>query len=205
MKEIDFTPDWYVQMRQERTGAGLRASGMIVIGVLVSIWYFQSTAQTRAAVRDLRQLQNAQQHQRGVAQWMDELNAEMVLLRRNQTLLDDLGGGMAAADLVAELSRQMPTSLWLGQTMWRKTPRVLPKGKDNPSPSAQGAAGDLPAATTLELSGWALSGADVGAFVTRLNASPLFSAVNLKFERTEKLNDRDVLAFLIECQMPEFE
>lgn len=202
MKEIDFTPQWYVQIRRERSGAGLRASGMIIIGVLVSLWYFESTALTRAAVRDLRQLQDSQQHQRGVAQWMDKLNAEMVLVRRNQALLDDLGGGVAAADLIAELSRQMPASLWLGQAMWRKAPRVLP---EDPNTASANLARDVPKATTLELSGWGLTGADVGAFVTRLKASPLFTSVNLKFERTEKLDERDVLAFLIECQMPEFE
>lgn len=208
MKEIDFTPQWYQDSLRERGGAGLRVAGLAIIAVGVLFWYVQSSRDANGAQAQLRNLQQAALAQQVLLERMDGEHRQLAAAKLRQAILEDVGGGVTAAELVAEISRLMPATLSFREVVLRKVPRFELSPVQTPAPGTLRGT-EMETApdpvSTLEISGWAASGTNIGSFVSRLSTSPLMSSVHLRYQRPEIVMGRQVVGFMVSCQMPEFQ
>lgn len=205
MREIDFTPDWYAATRREREASPFHAGGLIIIGVLIAAWSYGATSRTRAAETELATLRASLGAQKGVTAQVQTMEAELAARQRCAELLAEVGGGVRTAPLIAELSHLLPPAVGMRSLRLVRAPRVAPATeteKDAPAPrTGEGA----PVRTSLQLDGWSASGADVGALLQRLAASPLFEDVVLRYQRTTIVAQNTIVEFQIVGTMPEFE
>ncbi len=202
MRNLDFTPEWYIRQVAERASGRVQISGLAVIVLLLLAWVYDATHRARAATAEHARLQTVYDVQDPVVQRMQALEAEQAEHDADAELVRMLRGGVPAAELIAELSHLMPPTMSLRLLMYDGVTRVPPtpaaEGQEQPDPATRETA-------VLALVGMAAAGRDVGNFITELTASPLFSSVTLEYERSETFNERRVVAFRIVCRMPEFE
>lgn len=200
MREVDFTPEWYANSLIERAGARVHLGGFVAVIALLVVWSVDSTARSRADVRAVSTLESAMGAQDAMIARIDQINREIDAQQRDIDLLNDLRGGVTAANVMTELSHLMPPSMNLRSLLLDRSSRLpLPVDK-----LAEGMA-KLPERTMLEVTGWAASGEEIGNLVSGMSESPLFTDVSLDYEREETVEQRRVVAFKIECTMPQFE
>jgi len=204
MKDVDFTPEWYAKSLAERKGSRNRVAGLAVLAVLVLAWSCQSTSRTSAAALSLERLQHSYEAQRGMIAQLDALVQSNAQHAKDARLLADVSGGLAVDNLLVELSHLMPRALSMRAIYLQRAPRIGFSPIEGEEAEAE-AKEQEPPATTLEITGWAASGTEIGTLVSRLAASELFYAVTLRYERPEIVFDRRVVEFLVECRVPEFE
>ena len=203
MKELDFTPEWYVKALADREGTGLRLGGFIILGVLLIVAGLESGRQTRAATQKLQEVQGAYDVQSPMLKRLEELKNEQAHWMNNAKVLADVSGGFVVADIFTELSHLMPRSLTLREVYLHKSPRVIFAGKaadekdDELTEEAE--------ATVFEVAGWAASGSEIGTFVRRMSESPLFYDVSLRYERPETIYGKSVVEFRVVSRMAQFE
>ena len=202
MKDVDFTPEWYAKSLVERKGSRNRVAGLALLAVLVLAWSCQSTSRTCAAALALERLQHSYEAQRGMIAQLDALAESHAQHAEDARLLADVSGGLTVDNLLVELSHLMPRALSMRAIYLQRSPRI---GFPPPEGEEAEAEEQEPPATTLEITGWAASGTEIGSLVSRLAASELFDDVTLRYERPETVYDRRVVEFLVECRVPEFE
>ena len=202
MKDIDFTPDWYVEQVGEQQSVRRRLAGLVLVIVLVLVWSYQSSSRTRAVAMTLEHLQHSHGAQAEMMAQLDALEGANAQGSVNARLLTAVGGGLTVSGLLTELSHLMPRTVSIRSLYLQKAPRIhFPpaderKAKEEP---------EEPPATALEITGWASTGSEIGTLVSRMSASELFYDVALKYERPETVSGRKVVEFLVVCRMPEFE
>lgn len=208
MREIDFTPISYAQSLKEHKGEGIRLGGLIVIGVLIAVWTYDTASRTEAAAVELGELKQSYEVQQRAAQQLEVMEEASVAKARYAGILADVGGGVRAAEIVAELSHLLPKSSSIRRLRLEKMPRVAPAPDDEDdrkmSRSASAEEDEEPP-TELTITGWSPTGAEVGRIVQRLSRSALFEEVALQYQRTVSIEDRSVVEFQVTCVMPEFE
>ena len=202
MKDVDFTPEWYAKSLAERKGSRNRVAGLAVLAVLVLACSCQSTSQTRAAALALERLQHSYEAQQGMIAQLDALAESNAQHAKDARILADVSGGLAVDSLLVELSHLMPRALSMRAIYLQRAPRIGFAPSEGEEAEAEE---QEPPATTLEITGWAASGTEIGSLVSRLAASELFYDVTLRYERPETVSDRRVVEFLVECRVPEFE
>jgi hypothetical protein len=208
MKEIDFTPQWYVQTLAEQRGSWTRVIALSVLAVLLLIAARETTGLTQSAVADLQRLEQAQAAQTLLSSRLDALEAERAEVNRKEQVLKTVGGGVKNWQLMTELSQMMPRSLSLRSLTVRAAARVAPPSDEEDKQEkakAKTETEDTPLLGVVQMSGWASSGAEVGGFVSRLSQSPLFTDVTLRYQRPEDLGGTQIVSFEVICTMPAFE
>lgn len=203
MHEIDLRPDWYVQSLRERSGSNFRLGGLIAIGALIVIWGYDATSRTNAAATELFDLAQQVKAQDAAAADVAVLEAEMVARHRYAGLLKQVGGGVRAAEVIAEVTRAMPREMNIERFLLESAPRIAAASDDENGGGQEKDAGPL--LSNVQFYGFAATGGDIGAFVSRLSQSPLFEDVTLRFQRTTVQKGEDVVEFHVECSMPLFE
>ncbi len=202
MKELDFTPEWYVKALADREGTRLRLGGFIILGVLLIVAGLESARQTWAATRKLQEVQGAYDVQSPMLKRLEELRSEQTHWMNNAKVLADVGGGVVVADIFTELSHLMPRSLTLREVYLNKSPRVI-FGSNSATEEEESLTEKK--ATVLEVAGWAASGSEIGTFVRCMADSPLFYDVSLRYERPETIYGKSVVEFRVVCRMAQFE
>lgn len=205
MRDVDFTPDWYLESLQERQGSRLRVVGMVAIGVLIVVWYVHSVNLIRSARAEAAQLTQSLVVQQTLAAQLDQFDREHAEAKKKQQMVDNLGGGLATGQVIAEITRMMPATMSLQSVRLRKSARLSSDEIDEDRATVLMQELSIPKVTSLEVSGWAANGINVGGFVSALGESPMISDVTMRFQRTETHLGREVTAFEVVALMPQFE
>ena len=205
MREVDFTPDWYIQRVRERRGSRGRITGMLVIGGLVAIWYVHSVSLASAAGQEVARLRKCLVVQQSLAGQLDRYDRELADATAKERVVNNLGGGIMASQVIAEVTRLMPATMTLQSVRLHRSARLSPGELTEEQAVVLARDMSVPEVTTLEIAGWAASGINVGEFVSALGESPLFANVKMRYQRAEVHFGREVVAFEIVAMMPQFE
>jgi Tfp pilus assembly protein PilN len=202
MRTIDFIPAWYRDRQAERRGARWRTAGLFAALALAAAWTIDGAARTHAAESAQADLKASADAQSALLARLAQLEAERSEQARRALILDAVSGEIPMHELLAEVSHLLPESLTLQTLRVHRSPHWATQAP----PGAAPAAASIPAVPAmLELTGWAKSGADVSAFVGRLDSGPLCSDVTLRYELPTVIAGVSMQEFQVQCTMPQFE
>lgn len=205
MRQVDFTPQWYLDRICALRGARVRVGGMMLSGVLVLVWYVNEVSVTRAAGVDVARLSQCVLAQRKLEAQLDVYDHELSMLGFKERLAQNLGGGVLTGQVIAEIARLMPATMSLRKIRLERSLRFSPSDCKEDQVLAMSQEMSVPRVTTLEIGGVAASGVNIGEYVNALNESELLSNVNLRYQRAETYGDREIVSFEIVALMPQFE
>ena len=203
MRSVDFTPQWYRDVRHEQRSSRGRVVGLLVVLALMISCSVLGDSDSRAAMADLTVLRQSYHAQSGLVERLDELDREHAASAHQTDLLDDAGGGLTAAQVFRELAQLMPKELSIRRVVFHKAlrfdvdpERLVESLKEIDPP---------PDVTRLEISGFSQKGRDIGSLVSQMSRSPLFFDVQLRYERSNSAYGAEVVEFVVDCKMPIFE
>ncbi|GJM26593.1 MAG: hypothetical protein DHS20C16_30080 [Phycisphaerae bacterium] len=203
MRSVDFTPQWYLDVRHEHRSSRSRVIGLLVVLALLITCSVLADSDSRAARADLTVLRQSYHAQAGLVERLDELDRKHSVSAHQSDLLDDAGGGVTVAQIFRELAQLMPEELSIRRVVLNRSLRFelkpeqlaeAPKDIDPP-----------PDLTRLEISGFSQKGRDIGSLVSQMSRSPLFFDVQLRYERSNSEYGVEVVEFVVDCKMPVFE
>lgn len=205
MREVDFIPSWYRASRQRKRDLVIRAVFLGVLAVemvLISVGFY---AQRAAVRKNLAELEASFEGQAEVITDISQLVLRLEELRNKRQLLSDVGGGAPVHGVLAELSRLMPDATALTRVGLTQSRRIGEAGRREAGDAGKVVAQPDDDEATLEITGWAASDIHVGSLMSNLARSPLFGDVRLRYSRPVAVNDREVRAFQLTCELPQFE
>ena len=203
MRPVDFTPQWYLDVRREHRSSRSRLIGLLIVLGLAISGGVLADSDSKAAMTDLVVLRESYHAQSGLVERLDELDRMHAASAHRADLLEDAGGGVLVAQVFRELAQLMPEELSIRRVVLNKSLRFevdpasladAPKDIDPP-----------PLVTRLEISGFAQKGRDIGSLVSAMSRSALFYDVQLRYERSNREFGVEVVEFVVDCKMPVFE
>ncbi len=203
MRSIDFTPQWYLDVRREYRSSRSRVIGLLVVLGLVISGGVLAASDSKAAMADLTVLRQSYYAQSGLVERLDALDRNHAASAHRADMLDDAAGGVLVAQVFREIAQLMPEALSVRRVVLHKSPRFsvkldelteIPKDIDR-----------VPEVTRLEISGFAQKGRDIGSLVSQMSRSALFYDVQLRYERSNREFGVEVVEFVVDCKMPVFE
>ena len=180
MRPVDFTPQWYLDVRREHRSSRSRLIGLLIVLGLAISGGVLADSDSKAAMTDLVVLRESYHAQSGLVERLDELDRMHAASAHRADLLEDAGGGVLVAQVFRELAQLMPEELSIRRVVLNKSLRFevdpasladAPKDIDPP-----------PLVTRLEISGFAQKGRDIGSLVSEMSRSALFYDVQLIYE-----------------------
>jgi len=205
MREIDFTPQWYLDRITALRGARVRVGGLMLCGVLILVWYVNQVSVTRAASAGAARLNQCVLAQLKLDAQLDLYERELSMLSAKEERVETLGGGVLTGQVIAEIARLMPETMSLRKIRLDRSMRFSPSDCEQDQVLTMAQEMSAPKVTTLEIGGIAASGVNIGAYVNALNASGMLSNVNLRYQRAETYADQEIVTFEIAALMPQFE
>lgn len=205
MREVDFTPQWYLDRAIALHGSRARVGGMMLCGVLILVWYVNQVSVTRAASAGAARLNQCVLAQQKLNVQLDLYDRELSTLKGKEELVEILGGGVLTGQVISEIARLMPETMSLRKIRLERSLRFSPSDCADDQALTMAQEMSAPKVTTLEIGGVAASGVNIGAYVNALNASGLLRNVNLRYQRAETFADREIVSFEIAALMPQFE
>lgn len=203
MRVVDFTPQWYLEVRGEQRSSRFRIGGLLVVMVLMVACSMLASSDSKAAMADLDLLRQSFYTQSGLVGCLDRLDKEHADSARQVDMLDDTSGGVTMSEIFKELSQLMPDALSIRRVDYSKALRIQIDPEE--LSSAVREMEPPPETTTLEISGLSQKGRDIGSLVSKMSRSPFFFDVQLRYERARDVLGEDVVEFVIDCKMPAFE
>jgi Tfp pilus assembly protein PilN len=205
MREIDFIPSWYRASRRRKRDLVIRAVFLSVLAVEMILVSVGSYIQRAAAREDLAELETSFAGQAEVITSLSQLVLRLEELRDKRQLLSDVTGGAPVHGVLAELSHLMPEATALTRVGLSQSRRIGAAGRQKEGDAGKVAAQPDDDEGTLEITGWAASDVHVGSLMTNLARSPLFGDVRLRYSKPVAVNDREVRAFQLTCELPQFD
>jgi len=205
MENIDFLPD-RIRLQRSRRRRIIRqaflafvcAMGLVLLGYVRQ----NSVRNAQAELASLREHGQELQQQVALRDSLEKQQAQLQIARRVD---DQLGSRINALEVLAELSKIVPSNMTLTslnfETIEQKVPIDLTAG-DKTSQRAS-TAGPTKERTFkrvhLTLVGIARNDVDVANFIAQLSANPLFEDVNMGYAKTTDFRGKSSREFQADC------
>jgi Tfp pilus assembly protein PilN len=183
MRELEFLPSWYPQLRSRRKMVGIQLWATLVMGLCLMAWVAltnRTVAQKQVQSHTLdRQLQQS----RSDLMQLNEMLAEKKTLETEQQIMAKVGTHVEVSRLLAKLDQIMPKEMSLTQANFDTQEQV----KDSDPNSKSGAktpGGEKTRVVTrklvVHLTGVTPSDADWATVLAKLGGIPFFQDVQLE-------------------------
>ena len=205
MENIDFLPD-RIRLQRSRRRRIIRQAFLAVVCTmgLVLLGYVRQNA-VRNAQAELSSLrEHGQELQRQVAM-RDGLEKQQAQLQIARRVDDQLGSRINALEVLAELSKMVPSNMTLislnFETIEQKVPIDMNAGgKPSARASSAGPTKErVVKRVRLTLTGIAMNDVDVANFIAQLSANPLFEDVNMGYAKTTDFRGKSSREFQADC------
>jgi Tfp pilus assembly protein PilN len=203
LKELDFTPRWYRTRAQKRMARRRRVVLIVLLASSMGAWSLWTQARIHLAGSRLATLEDNRRQQTPMADHAALLAVSLQKELGRETLLTAATGGAAMHQIVADLARRTPETVYLNALSFQREDRVQPDDAATEGVSPKQRRREVPH-LNVSLLGHAAEQADVGRFVRALSESPTFSEVKLSYARTTNTQGREVREFEIMCRLPSF-
>lgn len=205
MKEIDFRPDWYCVIRKRKRDAVIRASLLGVLAIELGVGFLAVSTRNAEAQQQLSDLRSALENQATAFESFGELVIDLSELRTKRALLSDVAGGAPVHAILAELSGLMPESLAITAMSYKQHRRIGGRVAVEGSTPAKSGTMQMENDNGLEIKGLAASDGDIGAFMSRMAASSLFTNIALTYSQPIIRGGFPARDFELTCVVPQFE
>ena len=177
MRELEFLPDWYPQLRRRRRVVALMA--WVTVGLLAGMGSWVAVTQQKIHTRQTRlvQLDGELQRSREELKDLDNLVTFEKKLKERAQVLNKVGFHVEAARLLATLDEVMPKSASLLEVSFlteEKQPVTLVAAK-----AAQERDRVTDRRLNVRVSGVAPTDVEVADFLTKLTGKPFFEDVRM--------------------------
>jgi len=177
VRELEFLPDWYPQLRRRRRVVALMA--WVTVGLLASMGSWVAVTQQKIHTRQTRlvQLDGELQRSREELKDLDNLVTFEKKLKERAQVLNKVGFHVEAARLLATLDEVMPKSASLLEVSFlteEKQPVTLVAAK-----AAQERDRVTDRRLNVRVSGVAPTDVEVADFLTKLTGKPFFEDVRM--------------------------
>jgi len=209
MKVLDFTPKWYRESltrkrsRKNRIVLSCTLAGVcVIVGSLNHIRLGQ--------LRYEAKILDATFHSQTPAlAAIDDMQSKLSLQKRKSVLCANLAGGVKAYQILAELSRMLPSSMVLTRFRLVQSDRLSitkPSNQGVPVPARRGGRLMVSEADSgMSLEGFSIVDTDVGRLVAALNRCSICRQVKLESSKEAMKKGRRVTQFLVTCRIEKFQ
>jgi Tfp pilus assembly protein PilN len=186
MRELEFLPEWYPQLRRRRRL--VMVQGWVLIGLIVGIgmWTIAANRAVRKDEAKLVRLDAELSLSRAELEQLDELLALEKQLGKQEQILAKVGSHVEAARLLATLDEVMPPEMALVDLTFDTEDRVVPVTAPPGSRLSRAAAAAPPVIDRrlkVRLVGVAPTDVDLANFLARLTAKPFFEAIAMTYAK----------------------
>ncbi len=205
MKEIDFRPNWYCVTRKRKRDAIIRATLLGLLAAELGLGLLTVSSRKAEAQQQLAKLRSALNNQVAVYENLSEAVADLNELQVRRVLLSDVAGGAPVHAILADLSKLLPESIALTAVSYQQQRWVRDASTAENSPTTKPDVAQLEKPNMLEIKGLAAQDRDIGAMMSRMAASALFTNVTLVYSQPVTCGALAVREFALTCAVPQFE
>lgn len=205
MKEIDFRPSWYCVNRKRKRNAIIRASLLGLLAAELGLGLLTVSSRKAEAQQQLTKLRSALNNQVMVYENLSEAVADLNELQEKRALLSDVAGGAPVHAILADLSELLPDSIALTGVSYNQQREIRYSSSADDTRSAQPEVPQPEQPNVLEIEGLAALDQDIGAMMSRMADSALFTNVTLVYSQPVTCGARPVREFALTCSVPQFE
>jgi Tfp pilus assembly protein PilN len=181
MRELEFLPTWYPQLRSRRKMVAIQLWATMVVGLCLMAWIALTNRTVVHKQFQSRTLDRQLLQSRSDLKQLDEMLAEEKTLQAEQQIMSRVGMHVEVSRLFAKLDQIMPKEMSLTQANFDTQEQV----KDtDPKPGVKGAAAEKTHLVTrklvVHLTGVTPSDADWATVLAKLGGIPFFQDVQLE-------------------------
>jgi hypothetical protein len=181
VRELEFLPDWYPQVRRRKRLVILQAWGTLALCVALVTWTVLARRDVAAAERTLGLVDARLADSRSELKALDELLVLDTQLGYQQEVLAQVGPHVDAARLMATLDEVMPADMAVldlsfetEQPVQQATVTSLAGAR-----AVQKSSAAPPRRVRVKLIGVAPTDVDIASFLTKLTAKPVFDRISM--------------------------
>ncbi len=175
MRELEFLPDWYPQIRRRRRVVILQAYVTLIVVAGLGLWWTLASRNVRDAQRELVDIDTQLTQSRSELRELDELLVLDKKLGYQAQVLSKVGAHVEAARLVATLDSVMPKTMALLE-LSLLTEETQPASMAA-ARTAQEKDRPLERRLKVKLAGVAPTDVEVADFLTKLTGKPFLEDV----------------------------
>jgi hypothetical protein len=187
MRELEFLPGWYPQLRRRRSLVKIQGWVLVAMIVGLSLWAILVGRAVRKDEAKLVQLDAALSESRAELEQLDELLALEKQLGKQEQIMAKVGSHVEAARLLATLDEVMPPEMALVDLSFDTEDRVVQPATPTGSRFTRAAANAAPPVIDrrlkVRLVAVAPTDVDLANFLARLTGKPFFEAVAMTYAR----------------------
>lgn len=192
MRELEFLPDWYPQIRRRRRLVILQAWLILVLVIGMGSWIVGNDRNNTQDEHNLA-IQSAQlaQTYAQLAE-VDKQDSLRRQLRQQEEVVSRIGFAVDACKTVNALDERMPRQMALTGIVLENEERT-----DHSAFAARGATGEpqVDRRLRVRVQGVCPTDVDLANFMTQLSAVPFFDSVNNTYAREKPENNRVMREF----------
>ena len=199
MRELEFLPDWYPQIRSRRRVVVIQAWTSLAIVLGLGVWWTVSSRNVRAAESTLASLDAQLVASRGEVKTLEELVTLQKKLGAQAQVLAKVGTHVESARLLATLDEVMPKTMALLELSFQ-TEELKPASLAD-TRVAQEKDRKLDRRLNVKLAGVAPTDVEVADFLTKLTAKAFFEDVRMTRSKPRLDNGRLMREFEVYFSM----
>ena len=199
MREVEFLPAWYPQVRRRRRIVVLQAWMTLIVVCALAGWMILAGRNIRAAEARLVRVERELNASRGELKTLEQLMTYSKKLGEQAQVLSKVGSHAEAARLLATLDEVMPKStalLELSLLTEEKQPVTLVAAR-----AAQERDSTVERRLNVKVTGVAPTDVEVAEFLTRLTGKPFFEDVRMTGSKPRLDNGRIMREFEVYFSM----
>ena len=203
MKDLDFTPGWSHARTRQLSARRRRVVLIVLLASAMGTWSLWTQARIHLIQSQLAGLENSRQQQTPMADHANMLAVSLEKELAREALLTAATGGARMHQILADLARRTPETVYLNTLSFQREDRIQPDDTVEQGAPPKQRPREVPR-LNVSLVGQSTEQADVGRFVHALSESPSFSEVKLSYARTTTVAGREAREFEIMCRLPTF-
>jgi Tfp pilus assembly protein PilN len=175
MRELEFLPAWYPQLRQRKRLVLLQGWLTLLLLCGIGVWFFLVDRNIVVAEQYLGGLSAQLSQTQAQLAEMDKLDAIRRQLRRQAQITSRLGLYVEACTVIRELERLMPRQMSLTGFQLENDEKADPSAIQ----AARGGEPPVDRKLRVKIQAVCPTAVDMASFLTQLSAVPVFEQVNL--------------------------
>ena len=181
MRELEFLPDWYPQVRRRKRMVVLQIYMTVALAAVLAVSTAVSRRRVHAAAQTLAHVDAKLTESRSELKALDELLALDAELVYRQEVLAKVGPHVDAARLIATLDEVMPADMAVLDLSFEteQPPQQVTSTSLAGARAAQKNAQAPPRRVRVKLIGVAPTDVDIASFLTQLTAKPVFDSISM--------------------------